>query len=305
MTLKRTIIYSSPFVPAEWLEAHGFQPDRITPHWAGDAHSANIMFGMCPFARAFVEDILDCDERSTDAVVFTTTCDQMRRGYDIITQNCDLPAFLMNVPVTWHSAAMQRLYLDELQRMSRFMVQLGGKSPSNKQLADVMVEYENNRNVLNDSRSKSTDRGIPLALVGGPLMQQDLTIFDLVEKAGGHIVLDATETGRRTWPAPFDRRRLKNDPLIELVDSYFGSIPDAFRRPNSKLYQWLKRELAQQNVRGVIFHRYLWCDIWHAEAVRLKEWLGVPVLLLDCGDDEQTTQNRTATQIQSFLEMLE
>ena len=85
---------------------------------------------------------------------------------------------------------------------------------------------------------------VPLALVGGPLMQRDRVLFDLVEECGGRIVLDATETGQRGVRGPFDRRRLLEDPLMELAEAYFR-IPDASRRPNSELYQWLKDQLAR------------------------------------------------------------
>ena len=39
---------------------------------------------------------------------------------------------------------------------------------------------------------------VPLALLGGPLLQSDYTILDLIEQAGGWLGLDATEGGERT-----------------------------------------------------------------------------------------------------------
>ena len=90
--------------------------------------------------------------------------------------------------------------------------------------------------------------------------------------AGGRVVLDATEGGQRTMPRRFDPARVASDPLQELADAYFDGIPDAFRRPNSRLYEWLGRELAARHVQGIIFRRYLWCDLWHAELQRLKQW---------------------------------
>ena len=64
-------------------------------------------------------------------------------------------------------------------------------------------------------------------------MDADYAFFDLVERAGGRVVLDATEGGERTLPRPFDPARLAADPFEELADAYFDAIPDAFRRPNS------------------------------------------------------------------------
>jgi benzoyl-CoA reductase/2-hydroxyglutaryl-CoA dehydratase subunit BcrC/BadD/HgdB len=123
-----------------------------------------------------------------------------------------------------------------------------------------------------------------------------------VEKYGGQVVLDASTTGERTEPGLFDRRRLQDDPLMELCQAYFGSIPDAFRRPNSELYKWLKHHIADRKVRGIIFLRYLWCDTWHAEVKRLKEWTPLPVLDLEHGDEERSNRQRTTLRIQAFLE---
>jgi benzoyl-CoA reductase/2-hydroxyglutaryl-CoA dehydratase subunit BcrC/BadD/HgdB len=147
--------------------------------------------------------------------------------------------------------------------------------------------------------------GVPLAMVGGPLMKQDFELFDTIEQSGGRIVLNATETGERGMCAPFDRRKLCDEPLMELVDAYFGSIPDASRRPNSDLYLWLKRELSGRGVLGIIFRRYVWCDMWHVELRRLKDWTDLPVLDIDTAGDNETDRHRTANRIRAFLEMLQ
>ena len=143
-----------------------------------------------------------------------------------------------------------------------------------------------------------------LAVLGGPLLESDYTFFDLMEQAGGRVVLDATEGGERTMPRPFDPAKVAADPLQELADAYFDSIPDAFRRPNSGLYEWLGRELAARQVRGIIFRRYVWCDLWHAELQRLKQWSPVPVLEIDVGSDDASAPNRVQGRIEAFLEML-
>lgn len=91
--------------------------------------------------------------------------------------------------------------------------------------------------------------GIPLAILGGPLLETDCGFFQLIERAGGRIALDATEHGWRTLPRPFDPARVAAEPLQELADAYFDGIPDAFRRPDTKLYEWLGRELAAASPR--------------------------------------------------------
>ncbi|MHC4622650.1 MAG: 2-hydroxyacyl-CoA dehydratase [Planctomycetota bacterium] len=328
----KTIIYVCPYVPAEWIASHGLHPSRITPRAAGLTGAVGRMEGVCPYVRSFINEVVTNTEAS--GVVVTTVCDQMRRAFELITSRCGLPAFLMNVPSTWENVAVQKLYLDELKRLSGFLVRLGGKVPRAETLAKIMLEHDEARKSILAARtyltcrqysemiaefgreancsvaegltasSVSTD-GVPLAILGGPLVREDFELFDVVEDAGGRIVLDATETGERGMCSAFDRRRVADEPLVELCGAYFGGIPDASRRPNGQLYDWLKRELTGRGVEGIIFRRYVWCDIWHAELHRLREWTDLPVLDIDVGGDEQALPGRTAHRVGAFLEMLQ
>ncbi len=335
----KTIIYTCPYVPAEWIAAHGLHAGRLlldrvdSGSWQAGAE------GVCPYVRSFIGEVTG--NKEAGGVVVTTVCDQMRRAFDVIIRGCDIPAFLMNVPNTWQTLAAQKLYIDELNRLSRFLIRLGGTPPSKDTLAEIMLEYDDARRSVHALRpylsarryaeaiatggslkgeafgDGSSDGGhpqaaleaatlrVPLAIVGGPLMRPDFDLFDMVEQVGGHIVLDATETGERGMCAPFDRRALRSEPLMELADAYFSGIQDASRRPNGELYKWLKRELADRAVRGIIFRRYLWCDMWHAELGRLRDWTELPILDVDSAGDNETERHRTSNRIRAFLEMLQ
>jgi len=327
----KTIVYTCPYVPPEWIAAHGFRPRRLIPLPTDGASIAPRAEGLCPYARAFVNDAA----AGADGIVVTTLCDQMRRVYDLLVRRSDVPAFLLNVPKTWQTVVAQRLYIDELKRLGRFLVQLGGRAPLQEELAKAMIESagcavhnacvagilparaegvppsDRGRDARDTRGQDALDTGgthrtskVPVAIVGGPLMQRDRLLFDLIEESGGCVVLDATETGRRGQRRVFDRRRLIENPFMELADAYF-SIPDASRRPNSELYLWLKEELTQTEARGVIFHHYVWCDVWRAELSRLKEWVGLPVLGLDSDGHPETNLARSRTRIRAFLEMLQ
>ena len=239
---------------------------------------------------------------SARAVIATTVCDQMRRSAELIESRCDRPVFLMNVPATWRSASAMKLYRDELDRLGRFMETLGGVEPTRVKLTETMMHYESLRAARRNPRDK-VHKGVPLALTGGPLRSTDSEIFDLIEQAGGTVVLDATAGGEMTEPAPFDRARMAIDPVGELADAYFGSIPHPMRRPNNQLHEYLNRELIARGARGLIYRRYQWCDTWHGEVGRLKDSLPTPVLDLAAGDDE-SDRAYVLTRIQAFVEML-
>jgi hypothetical protein len=394
-----TIAYRSPLVPPEWIAAHGVRPAWLRlrrvegrQEWTSRArtegwscHPAAVLHrGVCPFAGSVVQAVLS--ETQAGGVVLTTTCDQIRHAAALagrVSSQCGgLPIFLMNVPATWQTPAARQLYLGELGRLGRFLVRLGGQSPSADELTRVMLEFDRARRQVCAARPRLSGRGfaeavaelrgdgrrmavgsglgaggqgtggratgardpkpvhassitnnpapapspppvaggssspvprprplsprkgVPLALVGGPLLEEDFDLFDMIEQVGGRMVLDATEGGERTLPPPFDVERTRHDPLGELADAYLRRIPEVFRRPNDLLYEWLRRELAARVVRGVLFRRYLWCDVWHAELYRLKQLTPLPVLDLDVVSEDPSPRSHTLSRLEAFLEML-
>ncbi len=293
---EKTIAYTCPYVPGEWIAAHGLRPRRLIPLPVEGASVIPRLEGLCPYARAFINDV--AASRDVDGVIVTTMCDQMRRVFDLLVRRVDVPAFLLNVPSTWQTVAAQKLYLDELRRLGGFLIRLGGREPAKEDLIRAVLDQAQGEGVQDTPYNGA---GVPLAIVGGPLMQRDQVLFDIVRDCGGWIVLDATETGQRGVCGPFDRRRLAEDPLTELAETYFR-IPDAGRRPNSELYQWLQEQLVRAGARGIIFHHYVWCDKWHAEFSRLKEWSKLPTLRLDSEGEGEIEVVRVRNRVRAFLE---
>ncbi len=301
------IVYRSPFIPREWIAAHGLEPRRFIPD--GDSVPAGPIpevEGVCPFLRAFVNEA--CQLEDAAALVLTTFCDQVRRACDMVKAACDRPIHLFNLPATWQTPVSQRLYADELERLSRFLVRLGGAAPSDETLRKTMLAAHPDGVRLKPPEGfplkggTRTGTPLPVALLGGPMQKKDAVLFEWLEEAGAFVALDGTETGERTQPAAFSRRRLLEDPLDELCRAYFGTIPDAFRRPNAELYKWLQREVRSREIRGVLLVRYVWCDTWHAEVRRIQEWLPVPCVDLDLIADPPGA--RTRTRVQAFVETL-
>lgn len=344
------VVYSCPFIPAEWVRAHGFTPSRIVP----SISSASPNTGVCAYSHAFVNAV--AREQDVSAVIVTTLCDQMRRSADEIAARISAPVFLMNVPHTWQTPGSHRLYREEVERLGRFLVSVGGEPASRDGLARVMSQFDEARARIRESRpllsgrqyseliasfhrdpaAESTSvgakqwqtdppnsmdpgaiasplqlntksgrisRGVPVGIVGGPLMMESFEILDIIEQAGGYLALDGTETGERTLPAPFDRRRIADDPLGALCDAYFGGIPDPARRPNSEFFKWLGRMIEERGIRGLIAVHYLWCDTWRAEVRRIAEWSQLPLLPLDAGDGG-LDQTRAKLRLEAFLEVV-
>lgn len=290
------VLYSSPFVPPEWIEAHGQTPVRVLSLPTVAAAGA----GVCPIAAGFAQAAGNGD----DTVIVTTTCDQMRRAGETI----DGPerVFLMNVPSLWANPASRELYRQELLRLGRFLVGRGGRSPDPDGLVRAMIEHDDRR---------ASQRAFPpvapgaarIALVGGPLRVGDEWIIRMLESRGACLALDATETGQRTMPTPFERARLDVDPVGELVRAYFDTIPDAFRRPLSMLHQYLSVALDQRRIQAIVLIRGIWCDLWHAQLPWLRQ-SGRPVAEVDLGGSASGAAcdaARIRTRIEALLEAIQ
>jgi hypothetical protein len=142
---------------------------------------------------------------------------------------------------------------------------------------------------------------IPLALAG-PHEAIDNSLWrDDMARAKAEIRLDLSIP---QFPF-FDRRSLLQDPFAELADACFDAIQDIFQRPNTGFYRKMELSLRNNPVKGLIIRRYLWCDLWRAEAPRLKQWSRIPVLDLEIGEQLRDGGNRLRTRIQSFMEMMQ
>ena len=325
------VFYASPWVPPEWIKAHGLEPRGV---WiVGDASPLPVAAGVC----AFAEGVLHLTETHPgSAMIFSTHCDQLRRGFDVVAGAASRRAFLFNLPVTWQTAIAEKMFASELARLGRFLLQLGGQPPTAEGLAETMSQYRLARsrlleaatylpageyykalsrfhwdgtvNVRESVRPPARD-GVPVAIVGGPLPAWQGHVLDAIERAGGRVVLNATEAGERSLgaalppgQAPFTVRT-RSDLLHLLTRSFLGNCVDVFQRPNTPLYGWLKERLAARQVRGIVLWHYVGCDLWRAEAQPLREAFGLPVLLLDANEAAGDTLRQTG-RIQAFLESL-
>ena len=211
------VFLTSPWIPAEWIRAHGHEPRGI---WFAENFRHDppaLSAGVCAFAERVVRF---AEAQPDSAVIFTTACDQLRRGFDAATFHGRSRAFLFNLPATQTPAAKQ-IYRAEMERLGQFLLELGGLAPTPEFLRREMVRADEARRRLREAAPDAAARSfaeaaarfhdegvfsapppdqptnrIPLALVGGPLGSADWNLFDTIESAGGRHRIERHQNRR-------------------------------------------------------------------------------------------------------------
>ena len=307
--------YFSPFVPPEWIAAHGAAPVLLSIQQSQSSFE-NVLTssrrGVCSCAGDLLDRLMS--GTSLQGVVLPTTCDQLRYATALLQERTSTPLFLFNVPSTWRSDASRSYYAEELLRFGRFLGSITGMtgitdvtSPDQESLIDAMREFDAARTERRCSMEGESrhleERIVRLALVGGPLFVNEREeLVSGLKQLGARLVLDASEFGERTMPDTFRPHGLQSDPFEELVRAYFDAIPDVFRRPDSMLHDWLMRRFEERNVQGVLIRRHVFCDLWNGAASRIRKRSGLPTLDLHVGQGEDAAASRTWGRIEAFLE---
>lgn len=300
--MQKKVAYCSQHIPPEWIAAHGLEPVRISP----DMHFNSPipeMEGLCDFMRAFFNH---AHQSSVDAIVATTVCDQMRRGFDLFARNATLPTHLFNQPAMWKRTTHLKLYMYELDKLSLFLEELGGKRPGKNFLKATMLDYEEKRKkekVKKATTVEYRENTFGIGLIGGPLTNHEAPLLEIIKEQGAQILFDSTEFSVENAPLQYDRRTITTSPFESLAQHWFEANHTIYQRPNTKFYQWLQQKIVQTSPRALIINRWIWCDFWHGETERIRNFSTIPVLVLDVNKNEAVARNRT--RVEAFLESLQ
>src|ERR1035438_7713499 len=139
------VFCTSPWVPPEWIKAHGLEPRGVWLAKDFGDEPLSLAAGVCAFANAAVRLV---ERQSQSAVIFTTHCHQLRRGFDTVAEAAPSRLFLFNLPVTWQTAVAERIFCDELRRLGQFLIGLGGHAPTARDLVEIVDQYSQARRRL-------------------------------------------------------------------------------------------------------------------------------------------------------------
>lgn len=319
------VLFHCSWIPAEWIRAHGAIPLQLSHLQAINIENNDVRVGTCPYVSQFLADQI----HNCDAIVFTTMCDQMRRNIEIATAN--KPYFLFNLPSTCQTITSGKMYRYELERLGKWLSELTGIVPdkqslhrelfqsfvarnefynwlnSNQPNAETIIPLEQElfkSGKLNDLPQESSPNcnRSSILLVGSPTGIATRPLAELIEKFGGQITIDFTECGWHHLPTKLDQRLLLDDPFEAMVNAY-ENLPGIFHRPNVNWYCAIRDFIQNVPIKGIIFWQQPWCDLWHGEIQRFKNWSPLPVLALTANDHGQIDAHASG-RIEAFMEII-
>lgn len=292
--MKTTVYYSCSFVPPELIVACGCMPQRLAAACGNGRFSPKE--GMCSYTKAWLAMLLEKSGNEDFTAVFTTSCDQMRRAFDLYCRQSGRKVFLLNVPVMNTSRALD-YYQQELKRLRTFLCTAGESDFDEDCLRKLML-----RLAFKDDPPGGR-KGPQIALTGGPIPRSiRQAVQDILRASNGQIFFDASEDTLIHHFLKFDPGQTKQEPLKELAAGYF-QLPAIWRRPNELFYKWFGGQIHERDIDGIILFRHVFCDLWHSQVYEFKRRFDMPVLEIDL-DGGISLSVSAASRIQAFLEAL-
>lgn len=159
-----------------------------------------------------------------------------------------------------------------------------------------------------------------IILTGSALCLEDVFLTELLQEKGISVIpfyctgLGATEIYRSgklkcitgILPVSFKSKFPRNpDKYIikALALLSFNSNICIRQRPNNAVYDRLKKMIKSEKCDGVILKSLKFCDLWFTEKERMKQELGIPLLVLDTTYSD-SEKERVRNRVEAFLEII-
>ena len=148
-------------------------------------------------------------------------------------------------------------------------------------------------------------KGPRILLTGSTLALGDYKILDLIEEAGGVVVIEEFGEGIRHY---WERVRTDGDTIEALADRYFRRrVPPAFFRPGTERRDFIIKLAKEFHVGGVIWYQLMYRDSYDIESYYfpdiLKRETGLPMLKIESDYDASET-GPFRTRIETFIETI-
>ncbi len=174
-----SLLYTCSYAPEEIILAAGFVPRRIIPERPSSEADAYMHPNTCYYLKSLLASAIAGDASKAKGIVFTNSCDGMRRLYDLWSEYVkDVPTLFVDVPKKKDPSAIE-FFASELRSLAeRIEKELGGSKVTDERVNETIGERNNVRRLMDKVFKLQRDTG---SGVGG------LSIFDLcIEGATSH-----------------------------------------------------------------------------------------------------------------------
>ncbi len=332
------------YLPLEIIEAAGLSPHRIIPEASSESADTYLDPNFCPFIKASLGKALEGGYSSLSGMVILNTCDGMRRLYDAWRFYVRPPfAYLLDVPrmvnrssIAFFADGLKEMILQiekhfgtrvseeklisaiEEANITRSLVKrlfssqgLGDPALRQSDIIDILSEgWSHPRGVFNKAlggfldhlgNRRAPNRKGPRLMVTGSLLNGS-HLIQLIEELGGEVITCDLCTGERF----VQNVNINSEPLMALSKAYLEKPPCARMFDIETRVSYLKEELGENKVDGVIYFALKFCDPYLYEKPAVEEMLDqleVPLLFLE-GEFTSKSSGSMRTRIQAFLEVI-
>lgn len=328
-------IYNA-YVPEELFHAAGFTPVYLFHRSADRGHTrSHLPAFACWPGRSLMDQALSGDLEGLAGIAFAQTCDMVQALTDIWRRAVPhVPVYHVGVPANLETPAARHYLIAELHhlretlgglsddgllraraiynRTRELVAQLydraGDLSPTDL-YATLRAGFLTPKEIYNewleqllDELPAAQSQAPSLALVGPHLA--DPMLYQVIEAAGGRVVHDLLDIGRRYFDSSVV---VDGDPIGALAERLLETLPTPTKHhPARRRGSHLIQHVAASQVDAVIFARQKFCDPHGFDYASLKPALdqaGIPHLLVELEQSPQAGQLQT--RIEALLETVQ
>lgn len=157
---------------------------------------------------------------------------------------------------------------------------------------------------LRGKEGPETDK-VRLLLTGTTLAHGDYRILDMIEAAGGLVVIEEFGEGIRHY---WEKVNPNGDLMKALADRYYTRrVPPAWHRPGTERQELVVKLAREFKVRGVVWYQMMnresdeFESYWYPDI--LKKQVGIPMLKLTT-DYDSVERGPFSTRLETFIESL-
>lgn len=151
-TSNPTIRWLCTYTPEELIIAGGFAPLRIIGRENINKAESYFPINYCPYIKAVWEYIL-ADNKRTDPIIFTNSCDGMRRLFDICSRySPKTPSYMLDVPRINNENSLN-YFTHNLQNLIKFIEKIKGGKITSSSIKKAIDLINDKRRLLKEFNS--------------------------------------------------------------------------------------------------------------------------------------------------------